>query len=288
MELNFYQILMLCMVVALPFILLLMNNTKIKNIGDVFKEVGEIKEKINNIIETIKETPKNFIKDIFQTPQSAGQWGEIQLQRVLEIAGMQENIDYFINEKYQNENIADKKGNKEHKPDVVVKLPGNRVIFIDAKTPTLKDGEKISAKNMRTTINDLSNKQYWNNTDSSIDFVVMFLPAEGMLQALMEQDNDIVSDACSKDIIIATPITLLGILRAVAYTWKQNALAENMKEIWQICGKLIQINTHITDKMNKLKKSLDNSVKSYDDLDKFVKDKVVFHINEIDEKLKSK
>src|SRR5262249_120358 len=159
-------------------------------------------------------------------------WGEETLRRVVEAAGMSVHCDFVEQTKE-----ADKT------PDMIVRLPGERIIIIDAKTPDLDflavldnaDLEKRTsslqdhARKLKTTIKDLANRDYPSQFSNSLDYVVLFLPAESLFSAALEGDGDLLIWAASKRVMLATPASLIGLLRCVCISWQQFAQTENAR-----------------------------------------------------------
>ena len=216
-----------------------------------------------------------------RAPQVRGRWGELQLRRVVEAAGMLSHIDF-------DEQVSLATDDGLLRPDLVVHLPGDKHVVVDAKTPfsgyleameatdeaTRANRLGAHARHVRKHIDDLGAKAYWDQLPNTPEFVVMFLPAETFLQAALEQDPGILETAFTKNVVLATPTTLVALLRTVAYTWRQEQLTSEAQQVLTVGRELHKrlgtMGTHLTslstringvvDAFNKLNSSLDRNV----------------------------
>lgn len=180
-----------------------------------------------------KET--SALNKALSSPTMTGQWGEMQLRRVVEIAGMVSHCDFF--EQQQEEN-------SRRRPDMVIRLPNKRNIVVDAKTPVTaymqavntgdKEHYKSHAEAIKKHIRMLSQKAYWEQFSPTPEFVIMFLPGESFFSSAMKIDPTLIEFGTNEKVIIATPITLIALLKTVAFTWQQEAITQNAKKIGEV------------------------------------------------------
>jgi DNA recombination protein RmuC len=173
-----------------------------------------------------------------RVPQVRGRWGEITLQRVVEVAGLSQHCDFET----QPSTLTDE---GRRRPDMVVRLPGRRTIVVDAKTPLIDYLNAIEANDeearqaslrrhagmVRSHMQALSGKAYWSQLEATPDFVVMFLPGETFFSAALEQDRALIEDGIRHRVLLATPTTLIALLRSVAHSWQQREVTDNAEKI---------------------------------------------------------
>jgi DNA recombination protein RmuC len=231
-----------------------------------------LQEQVRNLLESQGrlQTETNNLVFALKTPSVRGRWGEMQLKRTVEFAGMIENVDFVQQESTDTEN-------GRLRPDLIVKLPGGKNIVVDAKAPLdaylqaleSKDGDEVvrqlkrHARQIRDHIKALGSKQYWRQFDPSPEFVVIFLPGEAFFSAALEQDPDLLQYGTSENVLLATPTTLIALLKAAAYGWRQEAIADEAKQISALGRELYERLTTQTEHYVDVGKSLKKAVDSY-------------------------
>lgn len=212
------------------------------------------------------------LANALRAPHVRGRWGEVQLRNVVEQAGMVEHCDYV-----QQATASDDE--RTLRPDLVVRIPGGKHVVVDAKAPlaayldafeTTDDAERARhftdhARQVRDHVTKLSAKQYWRQFQPSPDFVVMFLPDESFLQAAHEHDRALVEDAWRANVILASPSTLVVMLRTVAATWQQETVAESARAVHALGRELYERIGKVGDHLAKLGRSLNGTVVAYNE-----------------------
>jgi DNA recombination protein RmuC len=219
------------------------------------------------------QTETASLVSALRAPTVRGQWGELQLRRVVELAGMLDYCDFET-----QPHVTRAEGSL--RPDLVVRMPGGAQVVVDAKTPlhayldarSATDDEKRAAhldahaRQVREHVNQLSAKNYWSQFQRAPDFVVMFLPGEAFFGAALDRDPALIEDAWQRKVIVASPTTLIALLRAVAYGWRQEQLAENAQRISEQGRELHERLSTMLRHFQDLGRALARSVTSYNEL----------------------
>ena len=205
-----------------------------------------------------------------RTPSLKGQWGELSLKRIVELAGMNAHCDF-------QEQVVKTDSERTIRPDLVIRMPDARELIVDAKAPLDAYLDAVNAetleqrkahlqrhvKQVREHVRNLAAKRYWEQFEHAPDFVVLFIPGEHFLSAALDQDKSLLEDALNDKVILATPTTLIALLRAVAYGWKQALLGQNARKVKTLGEELHKRVSIFVEHMDKLGRSLGTSVETY-------------------------
>ncbi|HJV10686.1 MAG TPA: DNA recombination protein RmuC [Burkholderiales bacterium] len=229
-------------------------------------------QQVTQLLDTGKELRSetaNLVQAL-RAPVTRGQWGEFQLRRVIEMAGMVNHCHFFEQKKVDTED-------GQLRPDVVVKLPAGKTIVIDAKAPvsSYMDAVVIEdeterraklanfAKLVREHIAALGRKAYWDQFEASPELVVMFMPGDHYYSAALEQDPSLIEFGVEQKVLVATPVNLIGLLRAIAFGWRQEAIATNATEISQLGAELYKRISDLGGHWVDVGKSLNKAVEAF-------------------------
>jgi DNA recombination protein RmuC len=245
-------------------------------LNTVEKERAGSYQKLLEQVGTMRQTSEQLRVETAQlvtalrAPQVRGRWGEMQLRRAVEAAGMTEHIDFV-----EQETVTGPDGRL--RPDLVVRLVGGKQVVVDSKVAfagyleamEAKDEAtrtarlRAHAKHLRTHIDSLADKSYYEHFAPSPEFVVCFVPADAFLDAALQQDPALLEHAFERNVVVATPSTLVALLRTIAYTWRQEALAANAAEVHQLGRELYQRLATMGGHIDKLGRSLNTAVGNY-------------------------
>jgi DNA recombination protein RmuC len=244
---------------------------------EVEKERAAMSAELRSQVSYVQQTGETLRRETtalvnaLRKPQIRGSWGETQLKRVAELAGMIERCDFDLQ-------YTTKDDDRVLRPDMRVNLSEGKHVFVDAKVPLNSfleaaetDDPQLKAealgryaRNVRTHIDQLSSKQYWKAAETP-EFVVLFLPNEMFFATALDQIPDLYDYAAARDVVLATPTTLIGMLRAVAYGWRQAALAESAAEVFRLGRELHEKLGLLGNRFDKLGRALRSSVNAYNE-----------------------
>ena len=234
---------------------------------------GRLEGQIKTLAETNERlrTETGALITALRKPNTRGQWGQMQLRNVVEMAGMLRHCDFVEQSSLPGDAVL--------RPDLIVRMPGGKHVVVDAKAPlqgvldayearddTEREAHLVAhAKLLRKHVKSLAEKAYWDQLDSAPDFVVLFLPGEHLYGTALEVDPSLFEDAMARRVLIATPTTLLAILRAVAYGWQQERVAESAQAISELGRRLHGRLAKLAELLSKLGSRLDSTVRAYNE-----------------------
>ncbi len=244
-------------------------DAKIAAIENARKEAyGSLTEQLKGLAlaQTSLQSETTKLSRSLRSTSTAGRWGELQLQRVVELAGMVENVDFIQQE-----------ATGEVRPDMIIRLPGGKSIAVDAKAPMQAYLEALEASDetvrktkfmehariVRGHIDTLGNKSYWKNIQPSPEFVVLFIPGEAFYAAALRYEPDLFERGTSVGVILASPATLIALLKAAAYGWKQEALSKNADDIRRLGLELHERVATVAKNLDDLGQRLQQAVAAY-------------------------
>lgn len=213
------------------------------------KDEGELIQQIRHVSEShakLNDTTATLVNALRSAPKTRGRWGELQLENVLELAGMTEHVDFETEKHFATDDGG-------LRPDAVLHMPGGRTLVVDAKTSLSAYLEAMEAdteeareaklvdhaRQIRTHVDALGRKDYWKALPTdTVDFVIMFVPGEPMYAAAMARDPGLFEDAWAKKVIVCSPTTFLGLAKAIAYGWRQEKASRDARKIYEVASEL--------------------------------------------------
>jgi DNA recombination protein RmuC len=236
---------------------------------DAYAELREQVRSMGAVSSELRTETKQLVAAL-RAPQVRGRWGEHQLRRIVEAAGLLDHCDFA-------EQVTATTDAQGVRPDMVVRLHGGRTVVVDAKSPfdaylsAMESRDERSrdahldqhARHLRAHVDALAAKAYWTAFDVTPDFVVLFVPADPFLDAALQRDPTLMEHAFTRNVVLATPATLIALLRTVAYSWRQEALAKNAVAVHTLARELYGRLSTLGDHVGKLGASLSGAVTAY-------------------------
>jgi DNA recombination protein RmuC len=240
-------------------------------LGEAERERVEAYSRLSEQVVALGSTAGTLSRAL-RTPAVRGRWGEMQLRRVVEIAGMLQRCDFDEQPGLQTEA-------GRFRPDLIVHLPGGKQIVVDAKAPLeafldaqecIDDDARAArlqghARQVRDHMDRLASKSYWDQLGNSPEMVVMFLPGESLFTAALQHDLTLIEHGLQQRVLLASPITLIAMLTTVAHSWRQEALTDNYREVARLGKEFYERLANFTDRFDDIRKRLDGAVQAYNE-----------------------
>lgn len=241
------------------------------------EQASTLSEQLRQVVandEQLRRTTES-LESALRGGQTRGRWGEVQLRRIAESAGLQNKLDFVEQTQVDGEGLG--------KPDMTLRLPGDKYIAIDSKVPfsaywdaqeipvtaTGDEGARRAAlmsehvKAVRSHVDSLSKKSYWNSLTNSPEFVICFIPTEALLSSALEQDPDLMEWSFGKRVALASPVSVWSVMKTVAFAWQQDALTQDAKTLFDVGRELHQRLGTLAERIDKLGRSIRGTVKDY-------------------------
>jgi DNA recombination protein RmuC len=258
----------------------LLERDRVEQYGQLAQQLREARHSDEQLIRST-----HALESALRSNSARGQWGEVQLRRVVEASGMLRHVDFV-------EQLHSAGSDSSVRPDLVVQLPGEKQLVVDAKVPLSsyleaqqlgaadsrpgQQGRTVQAddrsqqallaahaKALRAHVDALSNKKYWDIPGNSPELVICFIPAESILAAALSADAELLDHALSRNVVLASPSTLLAVLKSVAFTWRQDVLTDSARELFDLARQLYDRMGTLGENVSKLGSSLKSSVDRY-------------------------